>query len=307
MVASPSERPPRIAGAPISWGVSEVPGWGVQLPPERVLAEMRELGFAATELGPDGFLPQAPAAKAAALARFDLAAVGSFVPVVLHRDDPALLSAIDRVLDDYDASGAQVLVLAAVTGEDGYDDRPATTESEWTTLFANLDRVRARAAERGYAAVLHPHVGTVVETKDDVDRVLAGSTIGFCFDTGHLMIGGTDPVAFAVEHADRIEHAHLKDVSRAGIEQVKSGAISYYDAIVADSLYRPLGQGDVDLRAILGALDAAGYDGWFVLEQDQVLATEPAAGDGPIRDARASVDYLRGVLGELAASRGAAS
>ena len=307
MADFPPERSPRIAGAPISWGVSEVPGWGVQLPPERVLAEMREVGFTATELGPDGFLPDAPAAKAGELGRFDLAAVGSFVPVVLHRDAAALLPAIDRVLDDYDASGAQVLVLAAVTGEDGYDDRPATTEAEWSTLFANLDRVRTRAAERGYTAVLHPHVGTVVESKDDVDRVLAGSTIGFCFDTGHLMIGGTDPVAFVAEHADRIEHVHLKDVSRAGIDRVASGAISYYDAIVADSLYRPLGQGDVDLRTILGALDATGYDGWFVLEQDQVLAEEPRAGDGPIRDARESVDYLRAVLGELAASRGASS
>jgi inosose dehydratase len=305
-MASATDRPPRIAGAPISWGVSEVPGWGVQMAPERVLAEMRELGFAATELGPDGFLPEAPAAKAAELARFDLAAVGSFVPVVLHRENADLMPAIERVLDDYDASGAQVLVLAAVTGEDGYDDRAETTDDEWMLLFANLDRVRARAAERGYSAVLHPHVGTVVETKDDVDRVLAGSTIGFCFDTGHLMIGGTDPVAFAVKHADRIEHAHLKDVSRAGIERVRSGEISYYDAIVADSLYRPLGQGDIDLRAILAALDAAGYDGWFVLEQDQVLADEPAAGAGPISDARASVDFLRGVLGELAASRGAA-
>src|ERR1700761_4398935 len=91
----------RVAGAPISWGVSEVPGWGFQLEPARVLAEMRELGLAATEFGPDWFLPESPAAKAALLAGFDLPAVGSFVPVLLHSSADDLLDGIDRVLDDY--------------------------------------------------------------------------------------------------------------------------------------------------------------------------------------------------------------
>ncbi len=291
----------RIAGAPISWGVSEVPGWGVQLDPSRVLAEMQELGFSATEFGPDGFLPESPAAKAEQLSRFGLTAVGSFVPVVLHRQDATLLPTIERVLDDYDAAGCEVLVLAAVTGDDGYDvQRPELTDAAWAMLFANLDRIRALAAERGVTAVLHPHVGTVVETRDDVERVLAGSSIPFCFDTGHLMIGGTDPVQFAAEHADRIAHAHLKDVSRDGIERVARGELSYYDAIVAESLYRPLGQGDVDIRAIVRSLHASGYTGWYVLEQDKVLASEPATGHGPIEDARASVTFLRGVLDELA-------
>ena len=74
----------RVAGAPISWGVSEVPGWGHQLSPARVLTEMRAAGLVATEFGPDGFLPAEPAAKAAALAGHGLSAVGGFVPVVLH-------------------------------------------------------------------------------------------------------------------------------------------------------------------------------------------------------------------------------
>jgi len=216
---------------------------------------------------------------------------------VLHRPDAALLPSIERVLDDYDAAGCEVLVLAAVTGDDGYDvQRPALTDDEWATLFANLDAVRRAAAARGVTAVLHPHVGTVVETRDDVQRVLAGSSIPFCFDTGHLMIGGTDPVEFAEMHADRIAHAHLKDVSRAGIERVARGELSYYEAVAAESLYRPLGQGDVDIRAIVRSLALAGYAGWYVLEQDKVLTAEPAVGEGPIADARASVTFLLGVL-----------
>ena len=294
-----TSRPAKIAGAPISWGVSEVPGWGYQLPLERVLSEMRDLGLGATEFGPAGFLPDSPADKAATLARFDLAAVGGFVPVVLHRADPGLIAGIERVLDDFEATGARVLVLAAVTGDEGYDaNRPELSDAEWATLLASLEQVAATAATRGVLAVLHPHVGTVVEAADDVERVLDGSTIAFCFDTGHLMIGGTDPVAFARSHSDRIAHAHLKDVSMAGIERVRSGETSYFDAVAADSLYRPLGQGDIDIRAIVQSLTLAGFDGWYVLEQDRVVVAEPLAGDGPIRDARASVEFLTAVLGE---------
>lgn len=292
---------PKIATAPISWGISEVPDWGFQFTPERVLTEMREIGFGATELGPDGFLPPEPAAKAAELARFDMRAIGSFVPVVLH--DPASdpLPRISRELDDYEAAGAGVLVVAAVTGIDGYDAaRPVLDETQWSTLFVNLDAIRELAASRGITAALHPHVGTVVESADEVQRVVDGSSALFCFDTGHLMIGGTDPVAFARTYAARIAHTHLKDVSIEGMQRVKGDELSYFEAIRDDLLYRPLGQGDVDVRAIVSSLVDAGYDGWFVLEQDKVVLEEPAPGTGPIEDARASVTFLRGVLADLA-------
>lgn len=293
---------PRIAGAPISWGISEVPDWGVQLPVDRVLEEMRELGYLATEIGPDGFLPPAPADKAKVLQAHGLAAVGSFVPLVLHTSDVDPLPRVQRELRDYAAVGADVLVVAAVTGHDGYDvTRASLTADEWDTLFGNLDRITDAATSAGVTATLHPHVGTVVETAEDVERVLNGSKILFCFDTGHLMIGGTDPVAFAAAHADRVAHVHLKDVAVAGMQRVKSGEVSYFNAIVADELYRPLGQGDVDVRAIIASLVGAGYDGWFILEQDKVVQAQPGPGEGPVRDARESVRFLNSVLAELKA------
>ena len=117
----------KIAGAPISWGVCEVPGWGYQLSPDRVLAEMQQVGLAATEFGPDGFLPADPAVMAEFLASRHLTAVGGFTPVVLHEasHDPA--AEIERLLDGYDAARADVLVLSAATGRDGYDTRPDLT------------------------------------------------------------------------------------------------------------------------------------------------------------------------------------
>ena len=281
----------RIAAAPISWGVCEVPGWGYQMKPERVLAEMAQVGIEATEFGPDGFLPDAPADKAATLAANGLKAVGGFVPVVLH--DPAHDPApeVDRALDSFVAAGGDVLVLSANSGLDGYDSRPVLDEEGWRTMFANLDRLNALAAARGVRACLHPHVGTMVETASDVKRVLAGSAIPLCLDTGHLLIGGTDPVALAKAHADRIVHVHAKDVNLALAKRVQAGELTYQQA-VAEGLYTALGEGQVDFAAIVEALNRAGFDGWYVMEQDTILAAEPV-GEGPLADVKTSIAFLR--------------
>src|SRR5919201_416308 len=284
----------KIAGAPISWGVCEVPGWGYQLSPERVLTELREVGLTATEFGPDGFLPSDPAVMAGFLAARHLTAVGGFTPVVLHEPahDPA--PAIDRLLDGYDAAHAGTLVLSAATGRDGYDTRPDLDEAGWKTLLTNLDRLAELAAGRGVRAVLHPHVGTMVETGEEVQQVLDGSRISLCLDTGHLLIGGTDPAELARQAPERIAHVHFKDVDARLARGVQDGRLTYTQG-VREGMYRPLGEGDVDVLAIVGSLRARGYDGWYVLEQDTILTEEPH-GDGPVADVWASAEHLRTVL-----------
>ena len=284
----------RIAGAPISWGVCEVPGWGHQIAPARVLNEMRDAGLTATEVGPEGFLPADPNELAATLDEVGLTSVGGFAPVLLHDADHDPVPGIAPLLDAFVASRAEVIVLAAVTGTDGYDSRPELDENQWNTLLRNLDRLEQAAADRGIRAVLHPHVGTMVEQRDEVYRVLDGSAIGLCLDTGHLLIGGTDPLDLVTSHASRITHAHLKDVDAALAARVQSGELTYTEA-VASGMYTPLGTGDVDIeRVVLGLLDA-GFDGWFVLEQDTILTAEPTDA-GPVIDVIASVAYLREVV-----------
>lgn len=284
----------RVAGAPISWGVCEVPGWGIQLDPDRVLTEMHDVGLTATEFGPDGFLPTNPAERADLLRNHGLAAVGGFVPVVLHdpRVDPGLV--VDGLIDDFVAAGASTLVLAAATGIDGYDTRPVIDASGWRTLLSNLDSIAALAAARGLVATLHPHVGTMVERPDEVQRVLDGSGIALCLDTGHLLVGGTDPAGLAAEIPHRIAHVHLKDVDAGWADQVRAGRVTYTEAVAA-GMFRPLGRGDVNVARIVSALTRAGYTGWYVMEQDTVLTQEPAPGDGPVGDVRASLAFLREV------------
>ena len=284
----------KIAGAPISWGVCEVPGWGYQLSPERVLTEMQQVGLVATEFGPDGFLPADPAVMAEFLAARHLTAVGGFTPVVLHQAGHDPVPGIDRLLDGYDAAHAGVLVLSAATGRDGYDARPDLDEAGWKTLLANLDRLTGLAAARGVRAVLHPHVGTMVENGDEVRRVLEGSAISLCLDTGHLLIGGTDPAELTRQAPDRIAHTHFKDVNDQIAAQVRSGRLTYTEG-VKRGMYRPLGSGDVDFAAIVSHLRGRDYGGWYVLEQDTILTEEPR-GEGPVADVRQSADYLRTLL-----------
>ena len=184
-------------------------------------------------------------------------------------------------------------MLAAATGTDGYDSRPTLDDDQWATLLGNLDRLATAAADRGVLAVLHPHVGTMVETRSDVDRVLAGSQIKLCLDTGHLLIGGTDPLQLAREVPGRIAHAHLKDVDAAVAARVQAGELTYTEA-VRDGMYTPLGGGDVDIAGIVTALRSNGFDGWFVMEQDTILDGEPTD-PGPVRDVRTSVAYMTDV------------
>ena len=281
----------RVAAAPISWGVCEVPGWGRMLDAPTVLGEMAELGVTATELGPPGYLPRDPAELKTLLGSHGLRLIGGFLAVVLHENPEAALAEAEDSAALFAACGAEVLVLAAATGLEGYDQRPALSDAEWSTLISTAAKIRDVAAAHGLKTVLHPHVGTHAETQSEVERFLADSDLPLCLDTGHLLIGGTDPAALVDEAADRIVHVHLKDVDAGLATSVALGWRSYTDA-VRDGMYRPLGQGDVDVARIVRGLTEHGYQGWYVLEQDTILSGEPD-GPGPLADVEASVTFLR--------------
>jgi inosose dehydratase len=261
---------------------------------ERVLEEAARLGLKALEAGPDGFLPGKPREMASLLSEHGLELVGGFVPAVLHRPQAreSELASVERQAGLFAAAGAGVLVIAATTGEEGYEES-AGLEDEWDELFATLAMVEEIGAKHGLSVVLHPHYGTEIESPEHVRRFLDGCDTALCLDTGHSMVGGDDPVALTESEAARIRHVHLKDVDKDLAERVVSGTLPYEQA-VRDGLYRPLGDGDVDVRRVLEVLDGAGYDGWYVLEQDIMLAADP--GYGPAAEVGRSLAYLKGVL-----------
>lgn len=283
----------RLAAGPISWGVCEVPGWGLQLSPDRVLSEMRSLGIEATEAGPDGYLGRDPALVRALLARHGLELVGGFLPVVLH--DPerldASLATARRAAATLGGLGASVLSTAAVLDDRWSPPRPLAAE-EWRRLLAALPLLDEVAGEHGLAHALHPHWGTLVERKPEVRRILDESEVGLCLDTGHLTLGGVDPADLAADAAGRVVHVHLKDVDARLAESLRERRLTLLQAVQA-GVFRPLGDGAARVRETVLRLEQEGYGGWYVLEQDVALASEPAAGSGPVEDAERSIDFLR--------------
>ena len=273
----------RLAGAPISWGACEVPGWGVMPTPETVLGEMAQLGLRGTELGPPGFLPDDPAALVSLLERHGLTLVGGFVPLVLHEHDlTSALAEAHRSARLISGAGGGMLVLAAVQDAD-WGAPQELDELGWRRLATHLTTIESLAAEYGLAVALHPHAGTLIESAEQVQRALDVVHLGWCLDTGHLAIGGTDPVQFAREYGGRVVHLHLKDVDASLAAELRAGRRSLLSA-TRDGLFKALGQGDARIAEVLDALQGHGYDGWLVLEQDTAITRdEPTVNGGSMR------------------------
>ena len=284
----------RIAGAPVSWGVIEVPDWGHQMTADRVLKEASSLGLTAVEAGPEGLLPGDPSAVRDLLSRYGLTLVGGFVPAVLH--EPALrdgeLALVGRRAEFFAAAGADVVVLAVMSGSDDFGPFVEIDDAAWRELFESLKMVEEVCGRHGLGVSLHHHYGTVVESDEQVKRFLDGSEMGLCLDTGHLAIGGSDPVEIAELAGPRVNHVHLKDVDLSLAGRLAARELGFREAAQKNA-FRPLGEGDVDLDAVLKRLEGAGYPGWYVLEQDSVVEGEPPEGEGPVEEVGKSLAYLR--------------
>lgn len=284
----------RVAAAPISWGICEAPGWGLQLPVDRVLDEARQLGITAIEQGALGWLPTDPAEQRATLARYGMRMLGGFVPLVLHdaSQRETQLAEADRIAAAMTAAGGSFYVTCPVPALDDWH-HPSLSDAEWDELLANLDRVATICESHGLTQAVHPHLYTDIETDDDFERFIAGSSSKFCFDTGHLTVGGADVVTIATEHFDRIGIVHLKDVDGDVAKRERAGELDLMGA-TKEGMFPSIGDGIVRIAEVVGALESQGYDGWYVMETDVALTEgEPPAGQGPVLGVARSLQYLR--------------
>src|ERR1700674_5525330 len=274
----------RVAGAPISWGVSELPGWGHRMPPARVLREMRELGLDATEAGPPGYLPGEPGALRELLDSVSLRLVAGFLAVVLHDSHlrALALAEVERTAATLAASGAGEVILAAGLPGGSYDRSGRLAKEGWVALAASLAAAEELTAAHGIGLAFHPHFGTAVASEEEVTMLLETTNVALCLDTAQV----------ARDAGPRVRHVHMKDVDAELAARVSFGELAYA-AAVRSGLYRPLGQGDVDLEAVFGRLQGSGYQGWYVLEQDMALTAEPEPASGPVAAARQSLEFFR--------------
>jgi len=181
-----------------------------------------------------------------------------------------------------------------------WEPRSAVTDDEWAHLYSMLQEVEEIVDSYGLVQAVHPHIQTVIEQADEVQRVLDNTTVGWTFDTGHLLIGGYDPIAFATNYTDRIRHVHLKDVVLELSSPVMNGEQSIMQGVQA-GMFCNLGAGDVPIDKAIDIMVNSGFDGWYVIEQDAAIEGEtPAPGAGPVADVAASVNFLKGLANRKA-------
>jgi inosose dehydratase len=255
---------------------------------------MRDLGIRRTELGALGWLPTDPYALTELLAEYELSVLGGFVPLVLHEaalHDKALAD-IAEAAGTLRSAGASYFVTAVVSSHEAWE-RPAIDEAQWQSLFDHLAEIDRILPDYDLQQVVHPHVNTLIETAPEFQRFLDNTASNFCLDTGHLFVGGSDPVVVAAEHVDRVGLVHIKDVDQRVAARLRAGEASLMQA-TQEGLFPAAGSGDVPIAETVRTLERQGYDGWYVLEQDVALMDgEPAPGAGPVHGVRQSIQYLR--------------
>jgi len=275
----------RLATGPVSWGVdfADAPG---NPPWEQVLDEIARSGIGALELGPVGYLPEDSAVLRAALGDRGLTAVGSFVFEALHDPSQAqpIMDTAERACRAIAAAGGSVLVIIDRPGP----ERAATAgrsraarrlgAGEWASMIELAERIAARATAYGLRPAFHPHAGSYVEFRDEVDRLLGDTNLDLCLDTGHAVIAGTAPEELAADHAGRLGHVHLKDVDAGVLARVRHEPLDFWAAIAA-GVFCPVGEGVVDFQRVAEALEAGGYSGHATIEQDRIPGSGAPLGD----------------------------
>lgn len=292
----------QIANAPCSWGVIENIE-GQRTTYDQVLDEIQATGYQGTELGDWGFMPTNPARLSEELAERGLKLLGSWVNVYLHDAARHEESIADCVRTGKLLAAVGGPTAFVILGNDPYLDPNRTKKAgrispedgmnaaQWQDFASGANRVaRAVRDETGLRTLFHHHIGTWVETPAETQRLLEltdPSILGLCFDTGHWRFAGGDPLTGLKKHADRIWHVHFKDCDPRVAQQSRSqewdGPTS-----VGHGVFSELGKGEVDFPGVIRQLDAMGYDGWIVVEQDVL----PGMGS-PRESAQRNRDYIK--------------
>ncbi len=263
----------RLGTNPIGWSNDDLRELGGETPLETCLAEARLAGFDGIELGHK--FPRDALTLRPILDRHGLALVsGWYSCALLERDAAAELAAMSAHMTLLRDMGCTVLILAetsnAIHGDRAtpLSRRPVLDEQRWPVFARRLNDLADVAAASGLTVSYHHHMGTIVQSEADIDRLmdLTGPSLTLLLDTGHATFAGADPVALARRYRDRITHVHCKDVRSAVLAEVRHADRSFLDSVV-DGVFTVPGDGMVDFAGVLAELP--GYAGWLVVEAEQ--------------------------------------
>jgi inosose dehydratase len=292
-----------IANAPCSWGVLEFESKSASPGYAQVLDEIAQSGYAGTELGDWGFMPTEPARLSAELARRGLALLGAFVTTRLADQGSygtSLQTAVRtaRLLSAASGDRKPFIVLSDEPTADPVRTRDAgrvdpssgLDARQWDDAAKGVERIaRAVRDDSGLRTVFHHHCAGYVETPQEIDALMERTDpalVGLCLDSGHATYGGGSPIDLLAKHRARTWHVHFKDCDRRIADRARAERWDYQKAL-RHGIFCELGNGMVDFRGLLDALESTGYDGWIVVEQDVL----PSMG-APLASAERNRRYL---------------
>lgn len=290
----------RIGINPLTWSNDDLPSLGAATPLEVCLSEGKQAGYEGFELG--NKFPRDPAVLGPILQQHGLTLVsGWYSSRLLERDAHAEIDALRSHLHLLKSLNSSVLVYAEVSGcVHGAQDtpvyqRPVMNEAQWALFCERISQVGDYLHTQGIALAYHHHMGTVIETATEIDRLMAGTpdTVGLLLDTGHLTYAGGDPVRVLHKHHGRVRHVHCKDIRSAVLTDAKNRNLSFLDAVL-NGVFAVPGDGSVDYPAVLDGLAQYGYDGWLVVEAEQDPAVAPS-----LLQARRGYEYLAQQLARI--------
>ncbi|MSP89377.1 MAG: myo-inosose-2 dehydratase [Alphaproteobacteria bacterium] len=288
----------RIGINPITWSNDDMPELGGDTSLETCLDEARRAGYDGLELG--NKFPRDSEALKPVMARYGLSVVSGWYSARLReRSADAEIAAMQPHLTLLKAMGCGVMVFAETSGSVAGDramalsKRPTLSEAEWQPFASRLNQVAGYLASQGIMMAFHHHMGTVIETPAEIDRMMAatGPSVRLLLDTGHLTYAGGDPLATARRHIRRISHVHCKDVRSSVLDHVRRRDSSFMDAVV-DGVFTVPGDGTVEYPGLMPILAGAGYRGWLVVEAEQ----DPGKAH-PFTYAQMGCAYLKRIAG----------
>ena len=264
----------RIGINPLTWTNDDMPALGADTPLEVCLSEGKEAGYAGFELGQK--FPRTPEILGPILDSHSLSLVsGWYSSNLLERSVDDEIEAMQPHLHLLKTLGATAMVFCETSRcvhgemETPVRNRPQMSPAEWPVFLERLNEVAEYLETQGVHMAYHHHMGTVIETETDIDRMMQGApAVGLLLDSGHLTFAGGDPVAVAKRYADRIKHVHCKDIRKSVMEDAKNRNLSFLQAVLNGTFTVP-GDGCVDYPSIFAVLKESNYAGWLVVEAEQ--------------------------------------
>lgn len=262
---------------PIAWSNDDDRTLGAHISLDQCLDETSKIGFDGIEKGHK--FPQEPAALKAVLEPRGLRYVSGWHSLnLLTNSIEDEKAAMQPALDLLKAMGSKVIIVCetsnAIHGDDGkpVNDRPKLADSEWASFGAGVEALAEYAAAQGIALVYHHHMGTIVESEEEIDKLMAntGPHAKLLLDLGHCQFGGGDPKRVAKNHMGRVGHIHAKNIRPVITKQVRDEKLSFLEGVRRGAFTVPGdSEGGVNFLPVLKVAAEHGYEGWLVIEAEQ--------------------------------------